>query len=137
MASIRKEIRLNVAPADVWDAVRDVGAVHKRLCPGVLRDARLDGDARIVTFANGLTFREQIVDLDEGLRRLAWAAEGDPLTHHNASMQVFEDGERRSRLVWVTDILPNTVTADVRSLVDQGAAAIQQTLEGQARPRVE
>ncbi len=58
MASIRKELRLNV-PADVvWDAVRDVGAVHKRLCPGVLTDTRLEKDARIVTFANGMTSRE-------------------------------------------------------------------------------
>ena len=131
MASIRKELRLNVPPQDVWDAVRDIGAVHKRLCPGVLTDARLENDARIVTFANGLIVRERIVDLDDDARRFVWAAEGAPLTHHNASMQVFEDGDRHSRLVWITDILPNTIAGDIQALINQGADAIRQTLEGQ------
>jgi len=130
MASIRKEIRLNVSPEDVWDAVRDVGAVHKRLCPGGLTDARLENDARIVTFANGMTIRELIVDIDEDARRFVWAAVGKPLTHHNASMQVLEDADRRSRLVWITDILPNAVAGDIQTLINQGADAIRQTLEG-------
>jgi len=131
MASIRKELRLNVPPKDVWDAVRDVGAVHKRLCPGVLTDARLENDTRIVTFANGMTVRELIVDIDDDARRFVWAAVGNPLTHHNASMQVFEDGDRHTRLVWITDILPNGITGDIQTLINQGADAIRRTLEGQ------
>ena len=131
MASIRKELRLNVPPEVLWDAVRDVGAVHKRLCPGVLTDARLENDARIVTFANGMTIRELFVDIDDDARRFVWAAVGEPLTHHNASMQVFDDGERRSRLVWITDILPNSVAGDIQALIDKGADAIRQTLETQ------
>lgn len=31
MASIYTEIAINVAPAKVWAAVRNVGAVHRRL----------------------------------------------------------------------------------------------------------
>ena len=34
MASIRREIVIEARPADVWDAIRDVGAVHTRLAPG-------------------------------------------------------------------------------------------------------
>ena len=44
MASIRKEIRIEAAPEEVWDAVRDVDAVHERLCPGVLTGSRREGD---------------------------------------------------------------------------------------------
>ena len=99
--------------------------------PGYCTDARLEDGARIVTFANGMTIRELIVDLDDDARRFVWAAVGDPLTHHNASMQVFEDGDGRSRLVWITDILPNSVTGDIQALVEKGADAIRQTLESQ------
>jgi len=28
MATIRKELTLNASPAQVWDVIRDVGAVH-------------------------------------------------------------------------------------------------------------
>src|SRR6266702_893667 len=58
MASIHKYIPIDAHPDEVWDAVRDFGAVHRRLVPGFVLDARLDGDARIVTFANGTVARE-------------------------------------------------------------------------------
>jgi hypothetical protein len=45
MATIRKESIVRASSDAVWDAVRDVGQVHRRLCPGVLVDARMDGDA--------------------------------------------------------------------------------------------
>lgn len=38
----------------VWDAARDVGALHTRLVPGFAVDTQLEEGARIVTFANGV-----------------------------------------------------------------------------------
>jgi hypothetical protein len=96
MTSVRKDILIRARPERVWAAGRDVGAVH-RLVPGVLVDTRLDGDARIVTFANGLALRELIVDIDDEARRFVYASIRGRATHHNASMQVFVDSERRSR----------------------------------------
>ena len=87
------------------DAIRDVGEVHRRLAPGILLDARLDGDARVVTFANGLVARELIVTIDEEARRFAYASVGGRATHHNASMQVFPHGDG-TRFVWITGCAP-------------------------------
>ena len=95
MASIHKEILIDARPEDVWDAIRDVGAVHRRLAPGFVVDTKMEGDARIVTFGNGLVARELIVDIGEDTRRLAWSVVGGPLTHHNASLQVFAEGGYR------------------------------------------
>ena len=132
MATIHKEILIKARPEDVWSSIRDVGAVHQRLTPGILVDARLDGDARIVTFANGAVVRELIVDIDDETRRFAWAAVGGRTTHHNASMQVFAAGSDSSRLVWITDLLPNEVAATINELVEQGVRTMKQTLEAQA-----
>jgi|SRR5579859_1485119 len=131
MASIHKEILIKARPQDVWAAVRDVGAAHQRLVPGVLIDARLDGDVRVVTFASGAVARELIVDIDDEVRRFAYAVVEGPLraTHHNASMQVFAEGSGRSRLVWITDVLPDDLATRISELVEQGAAAMKQTLE--------
>lgn len=133
MATIRKEIPLHARPEVVWDAVRDVGAVHERLGPGFLVDTRLEADARIVTFANGMVLRELIVDIDDDARRLVWAAVGGRLTHHNASMQVFADGNGGSRLVWIADLLPNELAGDIRALIEQAAGAIKRTIDRPAR----
>jgi len=124
MASIRKEIPLDARAEDVWDAVRDIGALHTRLVPGFVTDTKLEPGARIVTFANGMIVRELIVDLDEQARRLVWSAVGGRLTHHNASAQVFAEGDK-SRLVWTADLLPNELVGDIRMMIDHGASAMQ------------
>ena len=130
MASIRKEIVIEASPKRVWDAVRDVGAVHERLAPGFVVDTRLQAGARVVTFANGLVARELIVDVDDEARRLAWAVVGSPrLTHHNASMQVFDDGDRGSRVVWIADLLPNEIAGTITAMIEEGLGAMKKTLE--------
>src|SRR5215470_15001705 len=85
MASIHKEIIIDASPADVWDALRDFGALHTRLVPGFVTDTKLDGDARIVTFANGTVARETLVDSDEERKRLVYAINSDRVKHYSAS----------------------------------------------------
>jgi carbon monoxide dehydrogenase subunit G len=131
MASIRTDIPIDADAETVWQAVRDVGAVHRRLAPGFVVDARREGDSRIVTFANGAVVRELIVDIDDAARRLAYAAVGGRAAHHHAVMQVLDDGTGRSRLVWITDVLPDDAAVPIRALVAQAAQVIRQTL---ARP---
>jgi carbon monoxide dehydrogenase subunit G len=106
LASIRKEIEIDADPDQVWAALRDFGAVHERLVPGFVVDARLDGDDRIVTFFNGSVLREVLIDLDDDARRLVWSIVDGPYTHHNGSAQVFASDEDRTRFVWVTDLCP-------------------------------
>lgn len=129
MASIRKEILIDARPEDVWAALRDWGAVHQRLVPGFVVDARLDGEDRIVTFFNGEVVRELLVDLDDGARRLAWSLVEGPYTHHNASAQVFADGEGRTRFVWIADLLPNDLAGPTGDLMEKGTSVIKKTLE--------
>ena len=130
MASIRKETVIEASPERVWDAVRDVGAVHERLASGFVVDTRLEAGARVVTFANGLVARELIVDVDDEARRLAWAVVGSPrLTHHNASMQVFDDGDRGSRVVWIADLLPSEIAGTIAAMIEEGLGAMKKTLE--------
>jgi carbon monoxide dehydrogenase subunit G len=129
MATIIKEILIDARPDDVWDAVRDFGEVHKRLVPGFVTDCRLDGDARVVTFFNGLVAREPLVGVDDGARRLAYAAVGGRATHYNASVQVFAEGAGRTRFIWIIDLLPNELAAPIGAMAEQGIGVIKRTLE--------
>jgi carbon monoxide dehydrogenase subunit G len=130
MASIYREVLIRADPASVWDALRDVGALHRRLAPGFVTDVRLEEGARVVTFGNGLVARELIVDIDDEARRLVWSVVGGRMTHHNASAQVFPNGEDDSRFVWIADLLPHEVAPGIAAMMDQGLADIKRTLEG-------
>jgi hypothetical protein len=129
MASIHKEM-LIAAPVDrVWAAVRDIGNIHNRLAREFVVGTSVEGTTRLVTFANGMVVREQIVDIDDRARRLAYSIVEWQLTHHNASFQVFPAGPTRSRLVWIADLLPNELAELVDGFMEQGCAAITRTLE--------
>jgi hypothetical protein len=128
MASIHKDISIDAHPNDVWAAVRDFGNLHKRLVPGFVLDAKLDGDARIVTFANGTTARELLVDCDDARRRLVYAVISERIKQHSASVQVVADGDARSRLIWIVDVLPHEIAAYIDGQMDQAALAMQKTL---------
>ena len=134
MPSIRKEMALNVSAAIAWDALRDVGQVHRRLAPGFVTDCRLDGDARVITFANGLVTRELIVDVDDDARRLAYSARSERIVHHHATFQVFEDGPACCRVVWIADVLPLSAAILVGAMMDQGVAVMRQSLDSHSQP---
>ena len=129
MATIRKEISIAARAEDVWDAVRDVGALHTRLVPGFAIDTRLEPGARVVTFGNGMVARELIITIDDAERRLVWSIVGGRFTHHNASAQVFAEDTHRCRFVWMADLLPDEIAGAVAAMMEQGIAVIQKTLE--------
>jgi uncharacterized protein YndB with AHSA1/START domain len=73
VATIRKEVEIRSSPQRVWEALRDVGALH-RLAAGFVVDATMEGNARVVTFGNGMVVREDIVSVDDAARRVVWAS---------------------------------------------------------------
>ena len=135
MASIRKEISTKARPDDVWAALRDVGALHTRLVPGFVTDTRLEPGARIVTFGNGMVVRELIVTIDEGERRVVWSAVGGSLTHHNGSAQAVPAANGETTVVWIADLLPDDAAGTVSAMMEQGMAAMKNTLDRAAARR--
>ena len=129
MATLRTELSVDAPVDHVWRAFRDVGAVHRRLAQGFVTDCQLDGDTRVVTFANGMVARERIVTVDETARRIAYAASADGLSHHNASFEVLSEGPRRTRVIWVADLLPDDMAGGIGAMMDEGSRAMKRTLE--------
>ena len=129
MATNRREHRLNVPAAKVWQAVCDFGQVHTRVAPGFLTSLELDGGDRVITFFNGLVARERLVTIDDAAMRLVYAVvEGRP-THYNGAIHVIADGEYRCRLIWTIDLLPDELGPIVGGMMDHAAPFMKKTLE--------
>lgn len=138
MAAIHKEFVADATPDEVWDVLRDFGAVHERLAPGFVTDTQLNADTRTVTFADGTVVCERLVDLDPVSRRVAYTVVGGSLhpSHHHASMQALPEEGGGTLFVWHTDVLPDALAAPIAEFVEQGATVICRALEavGTRRP---
>lgn len=132
MASIHNDIPLSASANDVWDAVRDFGALHHRLVPGFVTACTLDGDARIVTFANGSVAREVLVDCDDARRRMVYAIDSERLKHYSASVQVVAEGDKSCRLVWIIDMLPNELAPYVQGQTKEAVVAMHKAFPSAA-----
>ncbi len=130
MASVYRDVVIAVSAERIWSVIRDVGAVHTRMAPGFVADVRTEGDVRIVTFINGRVVPERIIGIDDANRRLAYASFGVPeRQHHNASFQVFEERPDATRLVWITDVLPDTLSDTFIQNMEKGLAVVKEHLE--------
>jgi hypothetical protein len=116
----------------VWDVLRDVGAVHRRLLPGRVLDVSLDGDVRTLTMPDGHLVRELVITVDDDERRLVYAViEGarPPLRHHHASFQVLPESDGHSRLLWITDLLPDSLAPLIEARTTHGIEEMRKVLE--------
>jgi carbon monoxide dehydrogenase subunit G len=128
MATVRKEILTKARPEAVWQAIRDIGALHTRLVPGFVTATRLAPGARVVTFGNGTVMREPIITLDDAARRLVWSAEGGRTTHYNASVQVFT-ADAGTKVLWIADFLPDAIAGDIDAAMTAGSTVMKATLD--------
>ena len=60
--------------------------------------------------------------------------EGRP-TYHHASIQAHSEGDARSRVVWIADLLPNDLADLVGGMMERGCAAMKRTLEESSAPQ--
>jgi hypothetical protein len=134
MASITKHIQTDAPTPAVWSAIRDIGALHTRLVPGFVVDTVVDGDARIVTFGNGMVIREPIIAIDEEHDRLVWSSEGSQFEHYNSSAQAIEQADDTTVVVWIADFKPDDLADVVDEMMTAGAAAMKLALDRNANP---
>ncbi|MEV6875498.1 SRPBCC family protein [Amycolatopsis sp. NPDC051128] len=137
MASIRKEIVIESSAEDVWEVIGDFAAGPSRMAPGFVLDTQVEADCRTVTFADGTVVRERRVGVDHDTRRIVYAVVDGTVRpdHDNASMQVVADGERRCRLAWIRDVLPDELAAPMTEAMAHGLEVIKRTLDATHDPQ--
>lgn len=122
MATIRRELRIDAPPSEVWPLIGDPGSIH-RWFPGIVA-ARLDQDehgatVRHVSLASGLELAEVVVTNDPILRRFQYRITGGVFREHLGTVDVIDLGDGSSLAVYSTDASP-----DVMALVIGGATGV-------------
>ncbi len=131
MATIWRELEMGCPASEAWDAIADVGALHKRVAPGLVKDTQYDPDTdiRIVTFESGIVLKEQMVGSDAENMRIAWTASSEDWEHHNAGLQVHDLGDGRCKVRWTADFWPDAVAEGFGPMMEAGLAAMKGVVE--------
>lgn len=114
MATVRRELRIDRPPDDVWAVVGDPTTIHEWF-PGI-DSSTVEGDVRTITLGSGLPLPERIVTVDPLLRRFQYRIEGGIFRDHQGTIDVLDLGDGTSMVVYSTDAEP-----DVMALVIGGA----------------
>jgi len=132
MASIIREISIDASADQVWSAVGDFANGPHKTSRGFFVECRLEApDLRALVFADGTVARERLIARDEAARRIVWGWVSDEVAHDNTSMQVFADGDDRSRLVWIHDTLPDKLEGWLAQAMDTLAPIIRENLRSE------
>ena len=96
---------------------------------GFVTATELDGDRRVVTFANGVVAHEWVISVDDERRRLAYSITESPaaMTFHHGSFEVVAAGPDPTdgcSVVWTADLLPAEVAPVIDEMMAQGIAAM-------------
>jgi len=129
MATLKKDIPVTGNATAVWQAVRDFNEVHTKVAPGFLTDLKMDKGDRVITFFNGMVARERLVTLDDDNCRLVYAVIEGRASHYNAAVQVFPEGDGRSRVIWTIDVLPNELGPTIGGMMEHALPIMKKTLE--------
>lgn len=107
MASLRYERRI-AAPADaVWEVIRRPESISEWF-PGIVR-CHVDGRIRTIVTATGLEMTEEILTIDDDLRRFAYRITSSLVRHHLGVIDVFDLGDNDSLCVYSTTCEPDTL----------------------------
>jgi len=104
MATVRREIRIDCNPDDVWALIRDPTTIAEWF-PGIV-SCTLDGSFRTVTMGSGLSLQEEIITIDDDLRRFQYRIDSPIMSHHLGMIDVLAD-QGGSLVIYSTDISPD------------------------------
>lgn len=134
MATVIREIVIDAAAERVWDAIGDFAGGPMRTSPGAFVGCTLEEPGvRALTFADGKVVRERLIGRDDQARRIVWAWIDPGVAHDNTSMQVFDEGGDRSRVVWIHDTMPDDLSGWLASAMDDLVPVLKRALESDPR----
>lgn len=129
MSSIRKTAWIDAPVDQVWATVADVGAVASWF-PSI-KSSRVDGSIRTCELDRGGSVTEEIVRVDDSLRRLQYRIlSGMAVTTHLATVDVIDGEDGRTLVVYSTEIEPDAFGAPIGKSVEVALVSLGRVVVG-------
>lgn len=129
MATIRHHAHIARSPDEVWKVVADPGGIVAWF-PGI-GSVRVEGNVRRCSLGPGAELVEEVVTVDDDLRRFQYRIVGGPLqvAFHLATVDVLPDGDG-SLVIYSTDVSPDEAKDLINPAIAAGVQGLKAHLEG-------
>jgi carbon monoxide dehydrogenase subunit G len=127
VASLRTHVRIARPADEVWKVVSDAAGISAWF-PGIEHATATDG-SRSCTLPGGMLLEEDIVNVDDRLRRFQYRITGGmPVEHHLGTVDVLEDGAG-ALVVYSTEITPDSLAEVMGPAIEGGVQGLKSHLE--------
>jgi len=124
MSSVRRHAFIECDADTVWQFISKMDNLHEWF-PVV--STKVEGSKRWMTLASGIVFEEDILLVDNDLRRFQYSIVGNPLiTHHVGTMDVIAIGDHKCIVVYSTDIEPEVLGLAIGAAAGQGLRNLEE-----------
>lgn len=131
MASLRTHARIARPADEVWKVVSDAAGISAWF--PAIESSTATHSSRSCTLAGGHQLKEDIVNVDDSLRRFQYRiTEGVPVEYHLGTVDVLEDGPDATLVVYSTEITPDGLADMMGPTIQDGLQGLKTHLEGSA-----
>ena len=128
MATIRSYVRIHATPETVWEIVGNPARIVEWF-PGVT-GVEITADTRTLQLASGVPVWEDILTIDDRLRRFQYRITGPlPVKFHLATMDVLEDEFPGCLLVYSTEIDPEPMAFVLDGVISEAITNLAKLAE--------
>lgn len=128
MATIRSHVRIHATPETVWEIVGNPARIVEWF-PGVT-GVEITADTRTLQLASGVPVWEDILTIDDRLRRFQYRITGPlPVKFHLATMDVLEDEFPGCLLVYSTEIDPEPMAFVLDGVISEAITNLAKLAE--------
>lgn len=128
VGSIRRSQHIKCTPEKAWEIIGDPSRLHEWF---PIVSCRVEGSKRWIHLANGLVFEEDIVLVDNSMRRFQYTIVNNPIvTQHLGTVDVIDDGRGECIAIYSTDMKPNVLALGIGAAANHGLTKVKKILEG-------
>ena len=128
MGTVRRHAFVDCNADKVWSFVGAPERLHEWF---PITECRVKGNKRWITLAAGIVFEEDIITLDQDLRRFQYKIVNNSLIKfHLGTVDVIPDGDNRCLMMYSTDMDPEVLALPIAGAASLGLEKVKQMFDG-------
>ena len=128
MGTVRRHAFVDCNADKVWSFVGAPERLHEWF---PITECRVEDNKRWITLAAGIVFEEDIITLDQDLRRFQYKIVNNSLIKfHLGTVDVIPDGDNRCLVMYSTDMDPEVLALPIAGAASLGLEKVKQMFDG-------